>query len=163
MAASIILDIPSIPGESNDAKYAGKIEIDSFDFGQTQTGSSAFGSATGAGRVHMNDFSFTKHADKSSPKLMEKCASGEHIPSATLILRRSGDTGGDLVEYFRAEFSDLMVSSYQTSGADGDSGLPVEQIAFNFAAIKVTYSIQKKGAAAGRVMAGYDVRQNVVI
>ncbi len=162
MAASMILDIPSIPGESNDSKYLGKIEIDSFNFGETQSGTAAFGSGTGSGRVSMNDFTLTKHADKSSPKLLEKCAAGEHIPNATLILRRSGDQSGELVEYFRAEFSDLMVSSYQTSGSDGDAGLPIEHIAFNFATIKITYTIQKAGGSGGFVAAGYDVRTNAV-
>ena len=127
MAASAILDIPTIPGESNVEKFKGKIEIDNFNWGQSQSGSSQFGSGSGAGKVSFHDFSFTKHTDKSSPKLFEKCATGEHIPNATLILRKSGDMGGELVEFFRAEFTDLIVSSFQTSGHDGDAGLPTRE------------------------------------
>ena len=161
MAASAILDIPTIPGESNDEKFKGKIEIDNFNWGQSQSGSSQFGSGSGAGKVSFHDFSFTKHTDKSSPKLFEKCATGEHIPNATLILRKSGDMGGELVEFFRAEFTDLIVSSFQTSGHDGDAGLPTENISFNFAAVKKTYTIQEKGKPGGKISASHDVRQNI--
>ena len=161
MAASAILDIPTIPGESNDEKFKGKIEIDNFNWGQSQSGSSQFGSGSGAGKVSFHDFSFTKHTDKSSPKLFEKCATGEHIPNATLILRKSGDMGGELVEFFRAEFTDLIVSSFQTSGHDGDAGLPTENISFNFSAVKKTYTIQEKGKPGGVISASHDVRQNI--
>ena len=70
---SALLQIPGIQGESRDSKYpgsAGWMELDGWGFGQTQSGTSAYGSGSAAGRVSMEDFTFNKHFDKSSVKVV---------------------------------------------------------------------------------------------
>lgn len=126
MAVSFLLDVTAIPGESVDpnSAYNQKIEIDGWSFGASQAGVMQAGSGRATGKVSVQDFTFTKHADKSSPKLMETCATGDHVQQATLIARRTGQTGGGLTPYLNVIFTDLIVSSYQTSGSNGDSGLP---------------------------------------
>ena len=160
MAVSFLLDIDTIPGESSDdnGAYNKKIEIDGWGFGAHQTGVIQSGTGRASGKVQVHDFSFTKHADISSPKLLEICATGQHQTKATLICRRTGLTGGTLEPYLNVVFSDFIVSSYQTSGTNGDTGLPVEHISLNFAQIQYQYIPQDKGVNTGNLMAGYDLK-----
>jgi type VI secretion system secreted protein Hcp len=160
MAVSFLLDITGIQGESVDANgaYNQKIEIDGWSHGMSQSGVMQAGSGRAAGKVTAQDFTFTKHADKSSPKLVESCATGEHIEKATLIARRTGLTAGGLTPYLNIIFTDLIISSYQTSGSNGDAGLPAEHISFNFAKIQYQYTPQDQGASKGTLQASYDFK-----
>ena len=94
------LKIDGCPGESMDAKHKDEIHILSFSFGASQSGTMAFGGGGGAGKVQMQDFHFMMNVNKASPVLFQKCATGEHIPKATLTARKA--TGDDRSEY-RAE------------------------------------------------------------
>ena len=53
------LKIDGIAGESRDDKQKDEIEIESFSWGETQTGSFAVGGGAGAGKVSIQDFYFT--------------------------------------------------------------------------------------------------------
>ena len=156
-AADYFLKIDGIEGESQDSKHKAEIEIQSFSFGATQTGSFAAGGGGGAGKVSMQDFHFTVPVNKSSPKLMLACASGQHIKKAVLTVRKAGK---EQQEYLKYTFSDILVSSYQTGGGGGDV-MPVDQISLNFAKIEHEYKEQKAdGTLAGSVKAGWDLKQN---
>ena len=110
------LKIDGIPGESQDSKHKDEIEIESFSWGEVQTGTASHGGGMGAGRVQMQDFNFTMKVNKASPKLFLACAQGSHIKSAVLTARKAGK---DQQEYLKVTFSDLLVSSFQTGGAAG--------------------------------------------
>jgi type VI secretion system secreted protein Hcp len=156
-AADYFLKIDGIEGESQDSKHKAEIEIQSFSFGATQTGSFAAGGGGGAGKVSMQDFHFTVPVNKSSPKLMLACASGQHIKKAVLTVRKAGK---EQQEYLKYTFSDILVSSYQTGGGGGDV-MPVDQISLNFAKIEQEYKEQKAdGTLAGSVKSGWDLKQN---
>ncbi len=163
MATSYLLDIAAIPGESQDdnSAYNNKIEIDGWNFGSTQTGMSQTGTGRVGGKVSVSDFHFTKHADKSSPKLMEYCATGQHIDQAVMIARRTGETAGDLTPYLKITFTDLIVSSYGTNGSNGDVGLPAESISFNFCTVNKEYIPQEKGKTQGTLKSGYNLKTSV--
>ena len=155
-AVDYFLKIDGIEGESPDAKHKGEIEIQSFSFGANQSGSFATGGGGGSGKVHMQDFHFTMPLQKASPKLMLACASGQHVPNATLTCRKAGK---DQQEYLKIKFKDLLISSFQSGGSGGDV-LPVDQISFNFASIEYEYKEQKAdGTLGGTVKAGFDVKQ----
>jgi type VI protein secretion system component Hcp len=38
------------------------------------------------GKVSMQDFHFTQKINKASPNLMQACATGKHLPEATITL-----------------------------------------------------------------------------
>ena len=58
------LKIEGIDGESADAKHKGDIQLESFSWGETNSGSHSSGGGGGAGKVSMQDFSFTVHIFK---------------------------------------------------------------------------------------------------
>jgi type VI secretion system secreted protein Hcp len=153
--ADYFLKIDGIDGESYDSKHAKDIEILSFSWGETNTGSHAAGGGGGSGKVSMQDMHFTMHANKASPKLMLACASGEHIKKAVLVCRKAGK---DQQEYFWIKMSDLIVSSYQTGGSGGSVN-PTDQFSLNFSKIEFDYKEQKPdGTMGGANPTGWDVK-----
>jgi type VI secretion system secreted protein Hcp len=149
------LKIEGIQGESQDKTHKNEIEIESFSWGATQTGTASHGGGMGAGKVQMQDFHFVMRVNKSSPKLMLACANGEHIKSATLICRKAGK---DQQEYLKVTFTDLLVSNYQTGGSAGDV-IPMDQISLNFTKVEIEYKEQKPdGSLGGAIKAFYDMK-----
>lgn len=127
MAVDMFLKIDGIDGDVTGHKHKGEIELLSFSWGLAQA-TSAPGGGGGAGKPTVSDFSVVKQIDKSSPKLMEACCRGEHIPNVniTLVNRETKE------EYLKIKLTDVLVSSYQTGGSGGGGAVPVDQVSFNF-------------------------------
>ena len=160
MAVDYFLKIDGIDGESKDSKHAGSIDVMSWSWGETQSGSHAFGAGGGAGKVNMQDFSFAMPVNKATPKLVLACATGEHIKKAVLTARKAGK---EQQEYLKITMSDLLVSSYQTGGAGGQD-IPMDSISLNFAKIEIEYKEQKAdGSLAGATKVGYDLKLNKTV
>lgn len=160
MSVDYFLKIEGIEGESQDAKHKGEISLESFSWGASQSGTMAYGGGGGAGKVQMQDFNFVMNVNKASPKLFLACATGDHIKKAVLTCRKAGK---DQQEYMKFTFSDVLVSSYQTSGSAGDV-IPLEQISLNYAKMEMEYKEQKPdGTLGGSIKAGYDLKQNKAV
>jgi len=150
MAVDYFLRIDGIEGESTDSKHKGQIDVEWWSGGETAP-SPAGGGGGGAGKVHMQDFAFTARLSKASPALLLACASGKHLKSAVLTGRKAGK--GQL-EFLTFSLSDLLVSSYQTTGSEADEVGPMDTVSLNFSKIQVEYKL------GDSVKAGWDVKQN---
>jgi type VI secretion system secreted protein Hcp len=156
-AVDYFMKIDGIKGESTDAKHKEEIDVLSFSWGATQSGSSSTGGGGGAGKVVMNDFSFTKRTDKASPALMLACADGSHIKSVEMVARKAGK---EQQEYLKYTFSDVLISSYQTGGSQGDV-VPVDQVSLNFSKVEMEYKPQKAdGTLDAAAKAGWNLKEN---
>ncbi|MGV3533488.1 MAG: Hcp family type VI secretion system effector [Chthoniobacteraceae bacterium] len=156
MAVDYFLKIDGIDGESADSKHAGDIQLESFSWGATQTGSHSFGGGGGAGKVSMQDFHFVMKNNKASPKLFLACAEGEHIKKAVLVCRKAGK---EQQEFLKVTMSDLLVSSFQTGGSAHGEELPIDQVSLNFSKIEWEYKEQKPdGTVGGTTKTGYDLK-----
>jgi type VI secretion system secreted protein Hcp len=152
------LDGAGIKGESPVEGLTDYMQIESYSWGATQTGSFSHGGGGGGGKVSMQDFHFTMKTNKASPKLMAACASGEHIKTGTLIARKAG--GKAAVQFLKVVMTDLLVSSYQTGGSGGGDEIPMDQISLNFAKVEFTYKDQKADGTAGSdVVGGWDLKK----
>lgn len=148
------LKIAEIKGEATDEKHKGEIDIESWSFGETQSGTAGHGGGGGAGKVSFQDFHFTHRFDKASPALVVACASGQHIKEATLFVRKAG---GGQQEYLNIKIEDSIVSSYQV-GASGGEVVPVDSFSINFSKITFEYKEQKAdGTLGGSVKGGWDL------
>jgi type VI secretion system secreted protein Hcp len=157
-AVDYFLKLEGIEGESQDQKHKGEIDLLTWSWGETQSGTHASGGGGGAGKVSMQDFHFVMGVNKSSPKLLLACATGEHIKSALLTCRKAGK---EQQEYLKIKMSDCLISSYQTGGSGGDNVIPSDQISLNFAKIEYEYKEQKAdGSLGGSVKAIYDLKAN---
>jgi type VI secretion system secreted protein Hcp len=159
MAVDYFLKIDGIDGESKDAKHKGEIDIESFSWAATQTGTGHHGGGSGAGKVQAGDVHFTsKYMSKASPKMFLALCSGEHIKKAVLICRKAGT---EQQEYLKWTFSDLVISSYNAGGHGGGDGLPTEQFGINFTKIEYEYKEQKPdGTLGGATTTGWDIGAN---
>lgn len=153
----MFLKLEGIEGESNDDKKKNHIEIDSFQFGGSNTGS--FSTATGGGtsKVNLQDIHFTKHIDKSSPNLFSVLTTGKHIDKATVTVRKAG---GDPKDYFTITLTPCLVSSYNISGHDG-GGMPQESFSLNFDKVEFEYKTQDdKGNLGASIKKTYETSSN---
>ena len=156
MAVDYFLKLDGIQGESQDKTHKNEIEIDSFSWGATQTGTASRGGGMGAGRVAVQDFNFTMQVNKASPKLFLACAQGEHIKNAVLTCRKAGK---EQQEYLKVTFTDLLVSNYMTSGAGASGAAPMDAISLNFSKMEMEYKEQKAdGSLGGAIKAHYDLK-----
>jgi type VI secretion system secreted protein Hcp len=148
------LKIDGIEGESRDDKHKDEIEIESFSWGETQTGSFAVGGGGGAGKVSVQDFRFTMLVNKASPALFLACAQGDHIKNAILTCRKAGQKP---VEFMKVTMTVVFVSSFQIGGTAGV--VPTDQISLNFEKIEVEYKEQDAtGKLAGSVKKSFDLK-----
>jgi type VI secretion system secreted protein Hcp len=158
-ASDFYLKIDGIDGESTSDQHAGEIEILSFSWGVSNSGSMSSGSGGGAGKASFQDISFVRRLDKASPKLMLACATGQHIPSAILVCRKSGGDGRSEA-YYKITLNDILVSSVSTSGNSGGD-LPTESFSLNFAKIEWEYvPLSVDGVPEEPVRAGFNVLLN---
>lgn len=159
MAFDAFLKLDGIKGESTDAKHPEEIEVLSFSWGETQSGTTHTGGGGGAGTVTMQDFHFTMATQKASPQLFLRCANGQHINEALLTLRGTG-VKGEAVEFLKLKFTDVLVSGYALGGAAGAENRPTEEVSLNFAKIEYEYSETGKTGTTGTTKVGWDVAQN---
>ncbi len=159
MASDIFAKIGDIKGELLDVKHKGEIEVLSWSWGVTQSGSVTHGAGGGAGKASFLDLSFTHHIDKASPILMKSCATGVHIPEATITVRKAGKAPQ---EYLIIKMSDVIVTSVAMSVAS-EAPTNVENVTLQAAKVDYEYRSQK---ADGSLDAGlhfkYDIKANKV-
>jgi type VI secretion system secreted protein Hcp len=158
MAIDYFLRIEGIPGESVDAKHKGEIDVESWSWGETQPApAGGAGSGGASGKVQMQDLHFTARVSKASPNLMLACASGKHFKSAVLTARKAGKSQEEFLTF---SLSDVLVSAYQTGGAEGEV-VPGDAVSLNFAKIQMEYKPQNPdGSLGASIKAGWDVKQN---
>lgn len=159
MATDMFLKLDGIKGESKDAKHKEEIDIQSFSFGMSQVGNFGSGGGGGAGKISFENIHFVKNADLSTPSLMQFCASGKHIASALLTVRKAG---GEQEEYYKMKFTDLLVASVQNTGVGNE--VPTESLSLNFAKIEFDYKEQTpKGTLGGMAKFGWDLNKNTKV
>jgi type VI secretion system secreted protein Hcp len=158
MAVDMFLKLDGIKGESTANKHEGEIDIMSFSWGVSQSGTLAFGGGGGAGKAQFQDLNFSSRVNKASPQLFLSCASGTHIKEATLTARKAGEKQQD---FLIIKLNDILVSSYQTGGASASEALPTDQFALNYAKIEFEYIPQKAdGSLEGAIRGGWDLKLN---
>jgi type VI secretion system secreted protein Hcp len=151
------LKISGVPGESTDHKHKDEIDVESFSWGASQSGVVTHGGGMGAGKVTMQEFHFQMRVNKSSPKILGACTTGEHFKDAILVARKAGK---EQQEYLVVKLTDCMVTSYQAGGSRGDV-VPIDSVSLNFAKIEFEYKPQKPdGTLDAPVKVGYDVKLN---
>jgi len=157
MAADIFAKIGDIKGESLDSKHKDEVEILSWSWGVSQSGSLNQGGGGGAGKATFNDFHFTHRVDKASPTLMRACATGEHIKDATITVRKAGK---GQQEFLIIKMNDVVITSVNPGGVADPDAL-AESVAMQFAKVALEYKPQKAdGSLDAGVHFKYDIKGN---
>jgi type VI secretion system secreted protein Hcp len=151
---------PKLEGESIDKTHKGTIDVLAWSWGMSNSGSAHVGGGAGAGKVNVQDLSFTKYIDKSTPSLMLACANGKHYDEAFLTVRKAGETP---VEYVKIKMTKVLISSISTGGSGGEDRL-TENVTLNFAKVNVDYTPQdEKGKGGTAIPFGWDIAGNAKV
>jgi type VI secretion system secreted protein Hcp len=155
MAADIFAKIGDIKGESIDAKHKDEVEVLSWSWGVSQSGSITQGGGGGAGKASFNDFNFTHHVDKASPVLLRACATGKHIKEATITVRKAGK---GQQEFLIIKMSDVIITSVNPSGS-GEAAAIAESVALQFAKVNLEYKpLKADGSLDAGIFFKYDIK-----
>jgi type VI secretion system secreted protein Hcp len=156
MAADIFAKIGDIKGESLDNQHRDEIEVLSWSWGVAQSGFIGHGGVGGAGKASFHDFNFTHHLDKASPVLMKVCATGEHVPQATVTMRKAGK---GQQEFLIIKMNDVIVTGVNLSASDGAA--TAENVTLQFARVDLEYKPQRPdGSLDAGVHFTFDIKTN---
>jgi type VI secretion system secreted protein Hcp len=158
MAIDTFLKLGALKGESQVKGFEDQIQVLAWSWGMSQSGTTHHGTGGGAGKVNVQDLSFTHFLDASSPSLMLACCKGTHYPEATLTMRKAG---GDPLPYLIIKLKDIIITSVSGGGSGGEDQ-QTENVTMNFAAFEVSYQPQdNKGAKkGGAIEIKYDIAKN---
>jgi len=158
MAVDMFLKIDDLKGESRDEKHVGEIDVLSWNWGLSQSGSMHVSTGGGSGKVSVQDMTLTKKVDKSSPVLFKYCCDGKHFKEGTMTVRKAG--GGSPVEYLKVNMKEIIISNISTGGSGGDDTV-METVSLNFAEVHVVYTPQKPdGSPDAEVKQGWNIAKN---
>jgi type VI secretion system secreted protein Hcp len=158
MAVDMFIKVGDIKGESTDSKHAGEIDVLAWSWGMSQSGTTHMGGGGGAGKVNVQDLSFTKYLDKSSTALVLACCGGKHYDQALLTVRKAGDKP---LEYLKITMKEVIITSISTGGSGGEDRL-TENVTLNFAEFKTEYTEQNKDGTGGATAeAAWNIAENV--
>ena len=153
MASDIFAKIGDIKGESLDDKHKDEIEVLSFSWGVTNTGSAGTGGGGGTGRATFQDLSIVHNIDKASPRLLQACATGAHFKDATITHRKAGK---GQQEFLVIKMSDVLITAVTDADSEESN---LETVSLAFAKVDLEYRPQK---ADGSLDAGlhfkYDIK-----
>lgn len=157
MTVDAFIKIGDIKGESKDDAHKESIDVLSWSWGLSQSGTAHIGAGAGAGKVSVQDLSITKWVDSSSTALVMSACKGTHLKEAKLTVRKAGDSP---LEYLHITLTDVLVSSVNTGGSGGEDRL-TENVVLNFGKFKVEYTNQAETGGKGTTStAAWDIPAN---
>jgi type VI secretion system secreted protein Hcp len=158
MAMDMFIKIGALKGESKDKTHKEEIDVLAWSWGASNSGSAHVGGGAGAGKVNVQDLSFTKYVDKCTPDLLLAVCNGKHYPDATLVVRKAGENP---VEYITIKLKEVLVTSVSEGGSGGEDRL-TENVTLNFAQVSYSYKPQKAdGSADTAIPMSWDISANV--
>ena len=143
-AVDYFLKIDGIDGESSDKDHKDWINLLSVSSGIVRP-------ASGTGAATFEPIVIRKRIDKSSPKLMEAIATGQHLNEVIIEVAHPTRQG----KYIKVTMNDVLVSSYQSQGTASD--VPTEEVAFYYSKIEFEYTPEDGQA----VEFAWDVENNI--
>ena len=147
---ALFIKFDGIEGEANDKDHKSWTDVLSFSWGMHKAGAGATGQTRRRGVATVEDVSLMKEFDKSSPKLAEAVLSGKIFPKVEI--HNTATYGDARATYLKYELKNVMVSSYQTSGATSGDAVPTDSFSLNFEEVKQTYvQYDAKGSKKGNV------------
>ena len=158
MAVDMFMKIGDLKGEAKDKSHKEEIDVLAWSWGMSNSGTTHMGGGGGAGKVNVQDISFTKYIDKASTNLITACCTGKHYDEAKLTVRKAGDTP---LEYLTITMKEVLVTAVSTGGSGGEDRL-TENVTLNFASFVTEYKPQKPdGTGDASVFAKYNMAENV--
>lgn len=149
---------PELKGESKDDKHKNEIDVLAWSWGLSNSGSAHMAGGAGAGKVNVQDLSFTKYVDSASSPLLLAGCNGKHYDEALLTVRKAGEHP---VEYIKIKMSEVLITSVSTGGSGGEDRL-TENVTLNFGKVHFDYTPQDdKGKGGTAIPMEWNIAANV--
>lgn len=138
------LKVGGINGESFVFGHEDEIDLLTWEWEVSQTGSMNGGRGGARGLANVEDLIITKYVDKASPLLLLTCLTGSHLREAILTIGKHGD---DNFEYLIITMDSVQITSVM-SGGSHNHGRATERVSLKFAKVKFSYTPQKTDGSA---------------
>ena len=151
------LKLDGIAGETVVGKTTDAIAIHSFAWeieNKTSIGSASGGA--GAGKAQFNELTVTKNVDSTSPALLTRVGTGQHLAAMELVARKAGQPAQISMRYC---FQPVFVTSVKHTGAQGDEGT-TEEVTFTYGAMSETYAKQNPNGSTSNVASAWNQMTN---
>ncbi len=142
---------PVIEGESKDKVHTDAIDVLAWSWGMSNSGTAI----SGAGKANVQDFSFTKYLDSSTPALMLAALRGDSFDEALFIVRQNNAKSP--YEQLKLTLENVLVTSVSAGGSGGQDKL-TENVTLNFSKFKLEYIPLK---ADGNTDAAKDLKWDI--
>jgi type VI secretion system secreted protein Hcp len=160
MAMDMFIKIDTLKGESRDKTHKEEIDVLAWSWGMSNSGSAHVGGGAGSGKVNVQDLSFTKYIDKTTPDLMLAACNGKHFPKAVLVVRKAGENP---LEYLTITMEEVLITNVSTGGSGGEDRL-TENVTINFAKVNLDYKEQTATGGVGATPSmGWNIAENVKV
>lgn len=162
MAVDMFIKLGSnIKGSTKDKAQKDNCDVLAYSWGMSQSGSFHTGSGGGAGKVSIQDLSFTKYVDDATTAIMMHCCTGKHIEEVKLLVRRAGgavDKPGE--PEIEITMTKVIITSVSAGGSGGEDRF-TENISLNFAEVKFeNYKQDDKGVSKSAGNLSWNVAEN---
>lgn len=156
MPTEIFAKIGDIKGESTDARHPDEIDVVSFSWGVAHAGSTGPGAGGGAGKPTFQDLLIVHTIDSATPALLLTCATGRHLPEATISHRKAGKNQQD---YLTVKLSDVTITAVTQDGTEAEPY--TETVSLRFTKVDLLYRARRPDGSfdEGRRFT-FDVRTN---
>lgn len=156
MASDAYVKIKDIQGQSTDDGHKDWIEILSHQHRMHMPIAAGAGGVRNAGRVNVEDFTFTKYVDKSSPNLAQAMCSGKPIDTVEIEIMSANNKSHKLLKY---TLQHVYISSIRADHTAGQ--IPTEVVSLSFGKIKWEFTpINIDGKPGSPQRAGWDRDKN---
>jgi len=148
-AVDMFLKIDTINGESMDKAHKGEIDVLAWSWGESAAVNTAVRSGAAAGKTCIRDLQITKYIDAATPPLIAAGATGAHLKTAVLTMRKAGESQ---FEFLKLTLSNVTVSSYATAPNASDpvyGDRPLEKVTLQFDVMDGAYNRQNADGGAG--------------
>lgn len=155
-AAVYFLQIDGINGESTDRNHKDWIDIDSFSWGVSNSGTVGTRGGASSGKTVFSPFSWTQQVDKSVPPMLVGVASGKHYQDATLDVSQA--TAKSTGVFFQMKFDDVLLTNLDIAGTGGVPGVAGALV---YSKITMTYRPQNADGSLGApIIGGWDLKKD---
>ena len=153
MPVDIFAKLGNIAGESADSKHKDEIEVLSFSWGVSNTAQFGQGSGVGVGKATFRDLSIVHRIDRASPQLLKACATGQHLPQATITQRKAG---GAQQEYLTIKLNDVVITNVALDSTPSEG---MESVSMTFAKVRFEYkAFNANGTLGAGTIFQYDLQ-----
>lgn len=159
MAITTFIKLDGIEGEATHKDHKGEIEVLSWSWGLTRPvpAGGGSGSGSGTGKATPLELRVVHRYDKASPMIAKRAAAGQHIASAVLSARKSGEGQKD---FLQVTMKEVFVTAVTVS--DAVEG-PSEEVAMSYRSVEFAYSPSTAAGSAGApVKFGWDTKTSQV-